>query len=436
MTASQIIALKRDGQQLSEAQIAWFIQNYTNGEIPDYQMSALSMAICINGMEKSEITALTIAMLESGIQLTWPQKSRPLVDKHSTGGIGDKVSLVLAPLLACCGLSVPMISGRGLGITGGTLDKLESIEGFRTNLTLNEIEQLTTEVGCVITGATEEIAPADRKWYALRDVTATVPSVALITGSIMSKKLAEGLDALVLDVKCGGGSFMKTLPVARALAESLVAVGTSMDVTTSALITDMQQPLGKMIGNAVEVNEALSALEGEGPADLRELTLALGTEALISAHVELERPVAKNRLAGLLDSGHAREKFAEMVSAQGGQLSRPREVAAATSISAPRAGYVARVDAEQLGQIVVQLGGGRTVMSDRVDYAVGLEMQVRIGDIVEQNQELIRVFSRNEVSDQLITTLTETLQIEEGPFYSNPLILDHVHKTSQELSDE
>ncbi len=279
MNPSQIIARKRDGGTLSAAEIAYFIQGYARGTIPDYQMAALAMAIYWRGMDEAETAALTEQMLRSGEVLAGDDLSSR-VDKHSTGGIGDKCSLVLAPLLACCGLTVPMISGRGLGPTGGTLDKLESIPGFRTDLSAEEIRQVVDRVGCVITGATPNLVPADRKLYALRDVTATVASIPLITASIMSKKLAEGLSALVLDVKFGSGAFMKTRHSARTLAQSMVATGERMGVRTTALLTDMNQPTGRLAGNAVEVDEAIGCLSGQGPEDLQRLTFALAAEIL------------------------------------------------------------------------------------------------------------------------------------------------------------
>ncbi|HYO24074.1 MAG TPA: thymidine phosphorylase, partial [Lacipirellulaceae bacterium] len=277
-----LIAKKRDGEELSDHEIAQFISGYARGDIPDYQMSAMAMAIYLRGMSTAETASLTDHMLASGARFTWPDDGVPRVDKHSTGGIGDKVSLPLAAMLACCGLQVPMISGRGLGATGGTLDKLEAIPGFRTDLSMEEFRDVCQRVGCVISGATADLVPADRKLYALRDVTATVPSIPLITASIMSKKLAEGLDALVLDVKWGSGAFMKTADQARELARSLVATGQRMGVATTALVTDMNQPLGRMAGNALEVNESYAALQGEGPADLMEATYALGAELLVS----------------------------------------------------------------------------------------------------------------------------------------------------------
>lgn len=321
-----------------------------------------------------------------------PLYSGPVVDKHSTGGLGDKVSLILAPLLACCGLRVPMISGRGLGATGGTLDKLESIPGFRTNLTLVEIHKITDRVGCVITGATTELAPIDRKLYGLRDVTGTVESIPLITASIMSKKLAEGLNALVLDVKYGSGAFMKTLASARKLAASLVETGQRMDVKTSALLTNMDQPLGRMVGNTLEVDEALDTLAGQGPKDLWEVTLELGAELLLTTATSPDRPSARKQLEDHLNSGRALAKFIEMVAAQGGNLNAPRPRSATHfDIVSPRSGYVSRINTEALGIAVIGLGGGRRVMSDRIDPGVGLEMLVRIGDRVELGQPLVKV---------------------------------------------
>ena len=296
MNPIQLIAKKRDAGELTAEEIAFLIDGHVHGRIPDYQMAALLVAMFVRGLNDAETAALTDSMLRSGVTLTWPETCLPRVDKHSTGGIGDKVSLPLAPLLACCDVCVPMLSGRGLGPTGGTLDKLESIAGFRTNLTLDEIHRLTQDVGCVITGTTPELVPADRQLYALRDVTATVPSVPLITASIMSKKLAEGLNALVLDVKFGRGAFMKTRTIARELAAGMVAVGQRMGVATTAILTDMNQPLGRMAGNAVEVEESLDCLRGSGPSDLRELVLELAEDVLVSANVAATRTAARAKL--------------------------------------------------------------------------------------------------------------------------------------------
>ena len=333
------IARKRDGQSLTSNEISEFVRGFTTGAVPDYQMSALAMAIYLRGMDAEETASLTREMLESGTELTWPA-GPPRVDKHSTGGIGDKVSLVLAPLLACCGLQVPMISGRGLGPTGGTLDKLESIPGFRTNLSLTEIRDITNRVGCVITGASEEIAPADRKLYALRDVTATVASIPLITASIMSKKLAEGLDALVLDVKVGSGAFMKTIGQARDLARSMVETGVRMGVRTTALLTDMNQPLGRMAGNALDLDESVAALRGAGPADLVDLTRQLGAELLVATRSCQTMDAGVAELQQHIDSGAGLRKLREMVAAQGGDLDEPRAVSPSRPVLAQRSGFV------------------------------------------------------------------------------------------------
>jgi pyrimidine-nucleoside phosphorylase len=353
-----VIAKKRDGHALTLDEITAFVSGFTSGTIPDYQMSALAMAIYLRGMNAEETAALTEQMLASGTQLTW-EAGRAIVDKHSTGGVGDKVSLLLAPLLACCGLRVPMISGRGLGPTGGTLDKLESIPRFRTDLSLAEIQSTIKKVGCVITGASAEVAPADAKLYALRDVTATVASIPLITASIMSKKLAEGLDALVLDVKVGSGAFMKTREQATELAQSLVGTGKRLGIHTTALLTNMDQPLGRMIGNAVEVDEAVGALSGNGPADLVELTLQLGAELLLAAGKAADVEKAVSKLRQQLESGAALDKLRAMVVFQRGDLDAPRPRAPAQLVTAQTAGYVSTIDVQALGYAVIELGDER-----------------------------------------------------------------------------
>lgn len=392
MLTVQIIAKKRDGEELSEAEIAEFVQGFATGEIPDYQMAAMAMAVFLNGMTAREVAALTTAMLDSGSRLTWPDDGRNRVDKHSTGGIGDKTSLVLAPLLAECGLQVPMLSGRGLGPTGGTLDKLEAIPGFRTDLSLAEITQQTLEVGCVITGTTAELAPADRRLYALRDVTATVPSIPLITASIMSKKLAESLDALVLDVKFGSGAFMKSRERAEELARALVDTGRSAGVRTAALVTDMNQPLGRMCGNAVEVQESVETLQGGGPDDLKELVLALAAELLLTTGIATGRTEAVQLLQQKLDSGAAFERWCRMVWAQGGDPDARLAIAAATDVCAPAAGRVDAIDTEAIGHTIIAMGGGRSRLGDRINHAVGIEQLVRVGDSVDPGQPLCRIF--------------------------------------------
>ena len=426
MHASEIIAKKRDAKLLSADEIRWIVNAFVSGEVPDYQMAAFSMAICIQGMQEEEVYALAIAMLESGTTLEWPADTRPLIDKHSTGGVGDKVSLVLAPLLACCGLRVPMISGRGLGITGGTLDKLESIPGFRTDLSLAEMQQQVQDVGCAITGTSSQIAPADQKWYTLRDVTSTVPSLALITSSIMCKKLAEGLDALVLDVKCGSGSSMQTPEDARGLAASMVHLGEKMGVTTSALISNMEQPLGNMLGNAIEVDEAVKVLEGNGPDSVRNISIALGCEALLAANIEVEIEEANIRLASLLDRGIAREKFAQMVAAQGGNLDAARKVAQSLVFSSKQNGFVHTIHAGTFGRSVVQLGGGRQTLGGEIDRSVGIELCVEVGDAVEQGQDLFRIFASSPPGKPWIDKLYNAIKIAPQKQTAPPLIMDRV----------
>jgi pyrimidine-nucleoside phosphorylase len=422
MTPAATIAKKRDGRELARGEIAEFVAGYERGAIPDYQMAALAMAIFLKGMTTDETAALTDAMLDSGVRLTWPAGHKPIVDKHSTGGIGDKTSLVLAPLLACCGLAVPMISGRGLGATGGTIDKLEAIPGFRTDLSIREIEEIVGRVGCVITGASSRIAPADRKLYALRDVTATVPSIPLITASIMSKKLAESLDALVLDVKFGSGAFMKSVDLARMLARSLVDTGQRMGVKTSALLTDMNQPLGRMAGNLVEVHEAIACLKGEGPKDLWEVTRALALEVVGDTK---PRPMVA-AMDEHVSSGRAMVKFAEMVEAQGGDLNRLPPLPEGTDVVAEWDGFVADIDAEALGQAIIELGGGRKVMTDKIDHGVGLEMKVRLGDLVESGQPLVRVFASAEAVERVKPAVINAFQLHDDSPKLGPLVVERV----------
>jgi len=426
MNVVSLISKKRDGGELTEDEIGLLIAGYVRGDVPDYQMAAWAMAVYLRGMTVAETAALTEHMLHSGVTFEWPAGESPMVDKHSTGGIGDKVSLPLAPLLACCDLQVPMISGRGLGATGGTLDKLEAIPGFRTNLSTAEFQQVCCEVGCVISGATADLVPADRKLYALRDVTGTVPSIPLITASIMSKKLAEGLDALVLDVKHGSGAFMKTLGDARALAKSMVGTGNRMGVPTTALLTDMNQPLGRMAGNANEVNESVDALIGKGPADLMEVTLELGAELLVLAKRESTTPAARKRLEKAISSGAGLEKFREMVAAQGGDLDAPRPVAPAHDVGSPWDGFVTAIDTERLGYVVINLGGGRRQLGDKLDLSVGFEMLVRLGDEVEPGQPLARVFAQPDALAHIKRDLLAAITIEDNQTVPPKLIVEKV----------
>lgn len=395
MLASSIIARKRDSFELTSNEIQFMIDGMLDGSVPDYQISAWAMAILCRGMSPAEVNALTECMLDSGKRLRRVSE-RPRVDKHSTGGLGDKVSLILAPLLACFELDVPMLSGRGLGITGGTLDKLEAYPGFRCDLTNDEIEAQLNQIGCVITGTTPEITPADRYLYGLRDVTGTVPSIALITASILSKKLAESLDALVLDVKVGSGAFMKTIEEARSLAGSLASTSESMGLSTRAVLSDMNQPLGAMVGNACEANESVETLRGEGPADVRQLTLRLAGELLVQTGRSSTLASAEDALADVLDQGTAFDKFVRMVEAQAGQFHERLPVAKAYSCTAKSGGWIAAIDGNLIGQAVIALGGGRRLMGEKIDPAVGIEMRCRVGDQVDQAQELATVFSRSQ----------------------------------------
>jgi len=426
MNPVAIISKKRDGGRLAAEEIGQFMEGFVRGEVPEYQMSALAMAIYFRGMDAAETAALVDVMLRSGATLQWPAGFGTLVDKHSTGGIGDKTSLVIAPLLACCGLKVPMISGRGLGATGGTLDKLESIPGFRTNLTSEEIRAVVEKVGCVITGATADLVPADRKLYALRDVSGTVPSIPLICASIMSKKLAENLNALVLDVKWGSGAFMRKQEDARTLAQAMVDTGARMGVKTTALLTDMNQPHGRMAGNAVEINESVATLEGRGPNDLVGLCVALAAELLVSAGVEQSPVAAGDRLLGLVRSGAALEKFREMVDAQGGDLDEERHVAPASEVTAHAPGYVAAMNVEQLGFAIIELGGGRKKLGDTLDFSTGLEMLVRLGDRVEEGQPLVRVFAHHTKAESARAMVAEAITISDEPVKSPPLIVERI----------
>lgn len=423
MLPVQIIAQKRDGCELSDAAIDALVRGYADDQIPDYQMAAFAMALFLNGMTSFETAAMTQAMLDSGDRLCWPDDGFQRVDKHSTGGIGDKVSLVLAPLLATCGVQVPMLSGRGLGPTGGTLDKLESIAGFRTDLSLQEIQRGVSEIGCVITGASAQLAPADRRLYALRDVTATVPSIPLITASIMSKKLAESPDALVLDVKSGTGAFMKTRERARELATSLVEIGDTMNVPTTALLTNMNQPLGRMCGNALEVEEALDVLQGQGPDDVRQLTIELAAELLLNVGAFSEHAQAVRLLDAKLRDGSAMERFDMMVKAQGGDLALERAVSPAAEVTALRGGVVSGIDVETIGYAIIAMGGGRLNLADAIDHSVGIEMLVNIGDTVAAGQPLMRSYTRD--PDRFADQLRESIALSDQADWQ-PLIVERI----------
>lgn len=423
MVPQWIIEKKRDGQILTAEEIRFFINGYTAGTIPDYQMAALAMAIYLKGMTPEETAVLTDTMMRSGAMVDTSSIRRPKVDKHSTGGIGDKVSLILAPLAACAGLAVPMISGRGLGITGGTLDKLESIPGFRTHLSEKEFIATVQKCGVAMIGQTAEIAPADKKLYALRDVTGTVASIPLITASIMCKKLAEGVDALVLDVKWGAGAFMKTVEDATALAQSMVRVGKAMNKGMVALLTDMNQPLGRSAGNALEVIESVQCLQGQhSGSDLMNITLALTAEMLVLGRLASTTDEARKILDSILATGAAFEKFKEMAALQGADvaaldnLSRLPKAAITEAFPAPRAGYVARVDADAIGRAVLVLGGGRQKTDDQIDYGVGASHIVKIGEPVEKGQPLVVLHANSaEKLAQAMSYVAGAFEITDQP---------------------
>jgi pyrimidine-nucleoside phosphorylase len=401
MRIVDVIAGKRDGRPLSREEIEFFVDGVTAGTLPDYQSSALLMAIVIRGMTHEETAWLTDAMVRSGDRVDLSDIPGIKVGKHSTGGVGDKVSIVLAPLAASCGVVVPKMSGRGLGHTGGTLDKLESIPGYRINLTIDEFKRVLRDVGTSIIGQTTSLAPADKKLYALRDVTATIPSIPLIAASIMSKKLAEGSNALVLDVKCGDGAFMKSVNEAQALAEAMVSIGGHAGVRTEAFLTDMEAPLGCTIGNALEIVETIDTLKGGGSADLTAVVLRLSSRMLLLGGVESDAAAATARVSQALASGRALQTFARMVDAHGGDprvVDDPSLLPAAPGrarFEASRAGFVARMKAEALGRASNELGAGRSAVGDPVDHAVGIVTLVKPGDRVERGQPLLELHHRD-----------------------------------------
>jgi thymidine phosphorylase len=420
--AVDVIRTKRDGGELSDSQIDWVIGGYSAGEIPDEQMSALLMAICWRGMSERELARWTAAMIASGERLDLSGLSRPTVDKHSTGGVGDKVSLVLAPLVAACGAAVPQLSGRGLGHTGGTLDKLESIPGWRAQLSVAEMLAQLEEVGAVICAAGAGLAPADRKLYALRDVTGTVESIPLISASIMSKKIAEGTAALVLDVKVGAGAFMPDLARARELAETMVGLGRDHGVAVTALLTAMDSPLGQTVGNALEVTEAVETLGGGGPADLREVTLALADAMLAAAGIDADPAAA-------LDDGSALAVWERMIVAQGGDPSAPLPTARhVETVIADRSGVVSRLDARGIGVAAWRLGAGRARKEDTVDAGAGVVCRVRPGDAVNAGDVLLELHTDD--PDRLgrarQSLVGAVVVADSAPDAPAPIVLDRV----------
>jgi len=419
----EVIRTKRDLAELSDAQIRWALDAYVRGDVADEQVAALLMAVLLNGLSARELNTWTAAMIDSGERLDLSGLSRPTVDKHSTGGVGDKVSLILAPLVAACGAAVPQLSGRGLGHTGGTLDKLESIPGWRAVLTNDEIVAQLDEVGCVICAAGDGLAPADRKLYALRDVTGTVESIPLISASIMSKKIAEGTASLVLDVKVGIGAFMKDHARAAALARTMVGIGRDNGVATVAMLTDMDTPLGRAAGNGLEVREAVDVLRGGGPADVVDVTVALATEMLALAGIEGEDPAAR------LNDGSAYDVYRRMIAAQGGDPDAELDVApTVVTIDADRAGVLVRLDAMGVGVAAWRLGAGRARKEDAVSAAAGVICLAKPGDQVVAGQPILELHTDNvDTLERSIAALHGAVEVGDGPFNGSPLILERIY---------
>ena len=432
--AVDLIRRKRDGGTLEPPEIRWMVEGLGSGAVPDYQWSAFLMAVVLKGMNAEETEGLTEAMLGSGTIVDLSMIPGRKVDKHSTGGVGDKTSLILAPIAACCGVPVPMVSGRGLGHTGGTLDKLEAIPGFRIDLDLDAYRRVLDDCGLVLIGQTAEIAPADKRIYALRDATATVESIPLITASILSKKLAEGIDGLVLDVKAGDGAFMTSLDDARSLAESLCRIGRGLGKQVVALITRMDQPLGRAVGNAVEVAECVRCLRGEGPGDLLELSVALAAEMLLLGGAADSLCDATERAHRAINDGSALDRFRRVVEAQGGDprvvddlsiLALPRIL---RDVPAPRSGVVAHARARPLGEAAMLLGAGRARVEDRVDPAVGLLLHKKVGDPVDAGEPLCTILANAEgpALDRALAQANAAFTIADGPVDLPDLIVDRL----------
>lgn len=425
------IERKRDGTSLSPEIIRQFVTEYTHGAVPDYQAAALLMAIFFRGMNAEETSTLTLAMRDSGEVLKFPTDPRPVVDKHSTGGVGDKISLPLAPLVACLGFRVPMISGRGLGITGGTLDKLESIPGLTTHLEPARIVEQVQRLGIAMAGQTATMVPADRKLYALRDVTGTVPSIPLITASILSKKLAEGLDALIMDVKFGSAAFMQTEAQARELARAIVTLARDCGVNTRALLTDMNTPLGCAAGNWLEVKESIECLEGRGPADVRELVLECAAQLLLQTQRSATAEEARQRAAACLDSGEPRRKWDELIAAQGADMSEVQRLLQRDTLApvvrelkADRSGFVTRCDARIIGEVIRDLGGGRQTKDSVIQPHVGIDQLAMPGEARRAGEPLCRIHARTDAeANDAMRRLTSAFEFSDQPQVQRPKII-------------
>ncbi|WP_276352740.1 pyrimidine-nucleoside phosphorylase [Cohnella caldifontis] len=430
MRTVDLIAKKRDGGELSDAEIRYLIRGYTDGSIPDYQMSAWAMAVYFRGMTPQERADLTMAMVDSGDRIDLSGIAGTKVDKHSTGGVGDTTTLVLAPLVASVGVPVAKMSGRGLGHTGGTVDKLESIPGFHVEISNERFLELVNRNGLAVIGQSGDLTPADKKLYALRDVTATVESMPLIASSIMSKKIAAGADAIVLDVKTGDGAFMKGLDAARGLARAMVDIGGRVGRKTIAVLSDMSQPLGYAIGNALEVKEAIDTLRGQGPRDLYELSLTLGSHMVVLAGKAGTTEEARRLLERSVSSGQALATFKTFLAAQGGDadvVDRPERLPTAAyriPVPAPKDGYVSRMSAERIGTAAMLLGAGRATKESTIDLAVGIVLHKKIGDRTVQGEPLATIHSSRERADEAISMLLESIEIAPDPVPALPLVYD------------
>ena len=440
MLALRLIERKRDGGRIDAGEWRALANAYAAGHVPDYQMAAFLMACFLRGLDAAETSALTDAMLQSGDTLDLAYLDKPRIDKHSTGGVGDKVSIVLAPLISSLGVAVPMMSGRGLGHTGGTLDKLESIPGFRTDLSVAETKRLLETLDCALFGQTAEFAPVDRKMYALRDATGTVEAIPLIAASIMSKKLAEGLTGLVLDVKRGSGAFLPELDRGLELARTMIDLGESHGTPVVALLTAMDRPLGRACGNALEVEESILALRGEGPPDLMAVTYALGAEMLVLAGVAADENAARRRMEQAIGTGRAAEHFQRIIEAQGGNpavVDDPALLPQAAHVelyAAPRRGFVARVEPRAVGRGIIALGGGRTTMEDVLDLSVGFMISVRPGDWVEQGEPMATIFARDRAGvDSGKASLRTAITIADEADPPLPLVSHRVSARGVEL---
>ncbi len=430
MRAVDIIAKKRDGLELTTEEIDFFIQGYTRGDIPDYQAAAWAMAVLLRGMTDREVTDLTLSMAHSGEILDLSDVVKPVADKHSTGGVGDKVTLALAPIVSAAGQPIGKMSGRGLGFSGGTLDKLESIPGWRAELTIEEFKRQLADIGIVVAGQTADLAPADKKLYALRDVTATVPSMALIASSIMSKKLAAGADVILLDVKTGNGAFMESLEDAIELARLMVAIGKLAGRRVAARVTDMNQPLGLAVGNALEVKEAIATLKGQGPADFTQLILTESAHLLHMCGRVDSVEEGRTRAEEALHSGRALDKFRAFVQAQGGDprvADDPDAVLAQAPVilplTSPRAGYLQEVHARTFGEVTVRLGGGREKKGDPIDHRVGIVLQAKIGDWVDAGDVLCEIHARTQSeAEAAAQDLLQAYAWSDEPVSPPPLI--------------